>query len=627
MSTDWRYGLLFPLRTKGFSHLAAELQVDSENCSGAACKWVPATDGGGGSDLVREQLSFDFPGARAGEYSPVVTAALEELATHGGAEARGAVFTCSDVVEFILDLVGYTPDRPLHEMRLLEPSFGAGDFLLPAVRRLVSAWQARKKADSSPSDLIDVVRAVELHRETFHSTYAALVAFLAEEGFSARSATSLADAWLVQGDFLLVPLDDPFDFVVGNPPYVRQELIPGPLLAAYRKEFKTVYDRADLYIPFIERSLLALSKGGSLGFICSDRWMRNRYGQPLRKLVAEEFHLKVYVDMVDTPAFHSDVIAYPAITVISREAPGVTRIAHRPVIDRSALATLAKTLRAPSLPEAAGEVRQLAEVTNGSDPWLLESSEQMALIRRLEQHFPTLEEIRCKVGIGVATGADKAFIGDYLALDVEADRKLPLVTTKDIASGEVKWHGQGVINPFSDSGRLVRLEEYPRLRQYLESRREVIAARHCARKSPSNWYRTIDRITPSLAHRPKLLIPDIKGHAHVVFEEGKLYPHHNLYYITSEAWDLRALQAVLLSAVTRLFIATYSTKMRGGFLRFQAQYLRRVRIPHWADVPKTLRTELSQAAERLDLEACNSAVLQLYDLSSEERSVLGGNGV
>ncbi len=123
------------------------------------------------------------------------------------------------------------------------------------------------------------------------------------------------------------------------------------------------------------------------------------------------------------------------------------------------------------------------------------------------------------------------------------------------------------------------------------------------------------------------MIPDIKGHAHVVFEGGKFYPHHNLYHVTSEAWDLRALQAVLLSAVARLFIATYSTKMRGGFFRFQAQYLRRIRIPYWNDVPEMLRTELAEAAKRLDTEACNSAVFRLYGLSSEERSALGGNGV
>lgn len=555
-----------------------------------------------------------------------VMAATEALATEGGLEARGAIFTRSEVVDFILDLAGYTEDQLLHEKRLLEPSFGGGDFLLPIIQRLLSAWRAARPNGTEVDDLGDAIRAVELHHDTFRSTYAAVVALLKREGLSANAATALAGRWLSQGDFLLAPLEGQFDFVVGNPPYVRPELIPAPLLAEYRSRYQTMYDRADIYIPFIERSLTALSAGGNLGFICADRWMKNRYGGPLRSLVAERFHLKVYVDMVDTPAFHSDVIAYPAITIISREGGGATRIAHRPSIDRATLTTLAGLLSAPTLPKDAGPVRELARVTNGAEPWLLESSDQMALIRRLEGAFPLLEEAGCKVGIGVATGADKAFIGDFESLDVEPDRKLPLVTTKDIMTGEVQWRGQGVINPFAESGGVVDLGDYPRLRRYLEARRDVIAGRHCAKKAPANWYRTIDRITPALAARPKLLIPDIKGESHIVFEGGELYPSHNLYYVTSDDWDLRALQAVLLSAVSRLFVATYSTKMRGGFLRFQAQYLRRIRIPRWADVPEPLRRELAEAAIKRDVQACNRAVFRLYGLSHEERSALGGNG-
>ncbi|MCG9078503.1 Eco57I restriction-modification methylase domain-containing protein [Laribacter hongkongensis] len=553
-------------------------------------------------------------------------AATEALATEGGLEARGAIFTRSEVVDFILDLAGYTEDQPLHEKRLLEPSFGGGDFLLPIIQRLLSAWRAARPNGTAVDDLGDAIRAVELHHDTFRSTYAAVVALLKREGLSANAATALAGRWLSQGDFLLAPLEGQFDFVVGNPPYVRPELIPAPLLAEYRSRYQTMYDRADIYIPFIERSLTALSAGGNLGFICADRWMKNRYGGPLRSLVAERFHLKVYVDMVDTPAFHSDVIAYPAITIISREGGGATRIAHRPSIDRATLTTLAGLLSAQTLPKDAGPVRELARVTNGAEPWLLASSDQMALIRCLEGAFPLIEEAGCKVGIGVATGADKAFIGDFESLDVEPDRKLPLVTTKDIMTGEVQWRGQGVINPFAESGGVVDLGDYPRLRRYLEARRDVIAGRHCAKKAPANWYRTIDRITPALAARPKLLIPDIKGEAHIVFESGELYPHHNLYYVTSDDWDLRALQAVLLSAVSRLFVATYSTKMRGGFLRFQAQYLRRIRIPRWADVPEPLRRELAEAAIKRDVQACNRAVFRLYGLSREERSALGGNG-
>jgi hypothetical protein len=577
-------------------------------------------------NLTSRQLNLDLNGGLSGAHSAKVAAAIEKLSAASGTESRGAVFTRLEVVEFILDLVGYTEDKPLADNRLLEPSFGGGDFLLPAVSRLLRAWRADTGATSALDDLGGAIQAVELHRETFESTRAAVIALLMQEGLAKTIALALADRWLTHGDFLLAPLNGQFDFVVGNPPYVRQELIPAPLLAEYRGRYQTMYDRADLYIPFIERSLTTLSKGGSLGFICADRWMKNRYGGPLRSLVAEQFHLKIYVDMVDTPAFHSDVITYPAITIISRETPGATRIAHRPAVNRATLTKLAAALRANPLPKDCGSVRELARVTNGAEPWLLESADQMALIRRLEQQFPTLEEAGCMVGIGVATGADKAFIGDFNSLDVEPDRKLPLVTTGDIVSGEVKWRGQGVINPFADTGGLVDLRDYPRLHRYLEARQEIIAARHCAQKSPTHWYRTIGRITPSLAKKPMLLIPDIKGEAHIVFEGGNLYPHHNLYFVTSETWDLRALQAVMLSAVTRLFVATYSTKMRGGFLRFQAQYLRRLRLPHWRSVPASLRVELIDAAKKRDMQGCNRAAFKLYGLNHEEKSGLGGNG-
>jgi hypothetical protein len=576
--------------------------------------------------LATRQLAFDLLNDLRVPQSAGVDAAIEHMSTAACSDSRGAVFTRSEVVDFILDLTGYTVDQPLYSKCLLEPSFGAGDFLLPAIGRLLDAWQSVSAPGSPVEDLRDAIRAVELHRQTFLSTHPAVVSLLVRRGISLKNATALADFWLVQDDFLLTSLEGRFDLVVGNPPYVRQELIPAALLSQYRARYHTMYDRADLYIPFIERSLSLLASRGHLGFICSDRWMKNRYGGPLRSFIAGKFRLKIYVDMVDTPAFHSDVIAYPAITVISREVPGPTRIAHRPAINSAVLGRLADALRSENIPHGSDTVRELARVTNGAEPWLLESSDQMALIRRLEKCFPTLEEAGCTVGIGVATGADKAFIGDFEALDVEADRKLPLVMTKDIASGQVRWRGQGVINPFAESGGLVDLGGYPRLRKYLEQRKDVIAGRHCAQKAPQNWYRTIDRITPALAAKPKLLVPDIKGEAHVVFEEGKLYPHHNLYFVTSEEWELRALQAVLLSSLTRLFVATYSTKMRGGFLRFQAQYLRRIRVPRWSDVPAVMRAELKDAALKRDVKACDRAVFKLYGLTSEERSSVGGNG-
>ena len=560
------------------------------------------------------------------ELSPVPDA-VKALAA-AGKEERGAIFTRREVVDFILDLAGYTSDRKLYELRLLEPSFGDGDFLLPAISRLLeSAHRHGVPSDQFSRVLANALCGVELHEATFEKTKRAVIACLREADIDAVQARGLARSWLRQGDFLLQEFSETFDFVIGNPPYVRQELIPDILMTEYRTRFRTIYDRADLYIPFIEHSLNNLSERGVLGFICADRWMKNRYGGPLRKLVAESFHLRAYVDMVDTPAFHSDVIAYPAITVIAREKGGNSRVARRPEISAAALKKLSKALTAKKAPVDASGVRELQDIAAGAEPWILESFDQLAVVRRIESVFPVLEEAGCKVGIGVATGADRAFIGPLDELDVEPDRKLPLVMTRDIARGHVQWRGLGVINPFNDDGGLVDLKAYPKLRQYLEARKDQIAKRHIAEKSPANWYRTIDRIYPAIVAKPKLLIPDIKGEAHVVYERGELYPHHNLYYITSDEWNIKALQAVLLSGIARLFVSVYSTRMRGGYMRFQAQYLRRIRIPRWSDVSPVMRRELISAAERGDTAACNSAVFKLYGLSAAERAAIAGNGI
>lgn len=550
-----------------------------------------------------------------------IEAAVSHMAA-SGIEARGAIFTRREVVDFILDLIGYTHNVVLAECRLLEPSFGNGDFLLPAVERLIDSFRSHAaKGERMLDALYHSVRAVELHAETFEATRRELGDFLSKHEVRPQVRDALLDAWLIQGDFLLTDLPHSFTHVVGNPPYVRQELIPDALMAEYRRRFATIFDRADIYVPFIEHSLEHLVPGGMVGFICADRWMKNRYGGPLRKLVSERFHLKYYVDMVDTPAFHADVIAYPAITVIAAEQPGVTRVAHRPAIDIKELTTLAKSLRKGGA-AMNGHVTEIANVTAGEEPWVLDSFDHLAIARRLEQMLPTLEEAGCKVGIGVATGADEVFIDKFDALNVEPDRKLPLVMTRDIAEGTVAWRGFGVINPFGDDGTLVPLASYPKLAAYFSKHEAAIRGRHTSKKNPNGWYRTIDRIYPDLTHRPKLLIPDIKGKAHIVFEEGKLYPHHNLYYVVADDWDLRALQAVLLSKLARLFIGLYSTKMRGGYLRFQAQYLRRIRIPHWRDVSPALRKRLANAAIARDFDACNAAVFDLYKLNAEERAAL-----
>lgn len=553
--------------------------------------------------------------------APEIEAAISSMAEHDE-EGRGAVFTRTEVVSAILDLCGYRCDRPLHKMRLLEPSFGAGDFLLCAVQRL---WTAFLNGGGSPEKAFEAlqgaVTGVELHAATFDKTVEKLQAMLVGHGVSAADADALCNSWLIRDDFLLSRIDGHFDFVVGNPPYVRQERIPAALLSEYRRRFRTLYDRADLYVPFFEHALDLLADDGVLGYICANRWLKNRYGGPLREKITNGYWLKYFIDMEGANAFYSDVIAYPAITVLQRvalksAASHPTRAAGAEAVATQPLHALVDSLLGDS--DGSGAIAEFTLDAVGSAPLLLDDIPRLVMLRRIEHVFPTLEQADCKVGIGVATGCDRVFIDDLEALPVELNRKIPLVMARDLVDGAIRWGGKGVLNPFDSSGQLVPLKDFPKFKRYLNAHRDSVANRHVAQRDPEKWYRTIDRIQPGLLEKHKLLVPDIKGEGVFVIDEGQYYPHHNLYFITSEEWDLRALQTVLRSSMTLMIVATYCIRMAGGFLRFQAQYLRRIRIPHWRNVDESMRERLVAASLTRSQDEVDMPVFELYGLNSME---------
>ena len=527
-----------------------------------------------------------------------------------GREERGGVYTKREVVEFILDLVGYTSDQDLSQCRILEPSCGAGDFLSVIVKRLL---ESARKHGVAIAELGACLRAVDVGTAAIAEAQSMVETILLEEGVTAKVSKILLDQWFTHADFLMLEQPHRYTHIVGNPPYVRQEDLPKELLSLYRNCYATMYDRADLYVPFFERCLGLLADDAKLGFICSDRWMKNKYGGPLRKLVSTAYHLDCYIDMTGCPAFDQEVVAYPAVTVISRRHAHHTRACYRPKIDAETLTSMVPALREgashPSVVEA-------SDVVTGNEPWLLDDFQRLSVIRKIESKYSPLEQVGCKVSIGVATGADRVYISKEL--DVEPEAKLPLMTTRDIRNGEMNWQGSFVLNPFHEDGSLLELEQFPKFSAYIAEHEEIIRNRNVAKKNPNKWYRTIDRIYPSLLKKEKLLIPDIKGDANVVYDEGHYYPHHNLYYIVSEDWDLRALQAVLLSHVAQAFIATYSLRMRGDCLRYQAQYLRRIRLPQWSEVSSDLRQRLKRAATERDLAECDKLSQELYGLDDKE---------
>lgn len=528
-------------------------------------------------------------------------------------ETKGVVYTKRWVVELLLDLSGYCSDRNLVDVLAIEPAAGDGAFLGPIVERLVESCRT---FDRSLSECQDSLIAYELDEESAARARALVQETLMNCGVKRPLAKRLAEAWILNRDYLFDADSKQADFIIGNPPYVRLEDIPEEMASVYRNAYSTMRGRADLYVAFFEAALRQLKNGGVCAFICADRWMRNQYGAELRQLITSAYSVDMLLSLHNANAFDDEVDAYPAITVIRHKKQQSTVVASAGQevenIQPKQLATMLQTKGRDILPQ--GIHRAVVKTWfKGADPWPCHSPEQLALLRRLEDQFPLLE-MNAKVGIGVATGNDSVYITTDADL-VESSRLLKLALAKDVASGTVRWSGHYLVNPWNHDG-LVNLKTYPKLRAYYEQYAADLKKRHTAEKNASKWYKTIDRVNHILTDTHKLYIPDIKNTLEPVLDRGETYPHHNLYFIQSDEWDLEVLGGLLMSKVGQFFVESYGVRMRGGYLRFQAQYLRRIRVPAPQTLSKLQSHELRDAFRHRDRPRATQVALDLYGITA-----------
>ena len=530
------------------------------------------------------------------------------------AREAGVVYTKPWVVELVLDLAGYVPGRRLAELVALEPSAGDGAFLSAMVRRLVESCE---RHGIPLTEAGQAIQAFEIDPEAAEQAVGVVCETLKQLRVPAATAAKLARQWIKAADFLEASLCFPIaDFVIGNPPYIRLEEIPASKAAFYRSGFSAMRGRADIYVAFYQAALYQLKPGGVCAYICADRWMLNDYGSALREFITTEgYNVRHVIEAHDVPAFETEVSAYPAVTIIAREKQGPVTVSKAlPGIEKEKTTNLVSSITSlGSNPRI--KTTRFPDWFHGTEPWPCSSPEALKLLKHLEA---TCFPLECnltgtKIGIGVATGADKVFISPGKP-DIEPDRILPLALASDLKDGKVRWSGHCMANPWNANG-LVDLAEYPLLTQHLKPHHELLSSRHTAKKDRAeNWHKTIDRVNLGLFKKHKLYIADIKERLLPALDLGKTYPQHNLYWITSETWDIKVLGALLMSAVGEFFIHCYGVRMRGGYLRFQAQYLRRIRVPDPASISPKLADTLRHAFDTQDFELATKAAMEAYQI-------------
>ena len=306
-----------------------------------------------------------------------------------------------------------------------------------------------------------------------------------------------------------------FDFVVGNPPYVKLQNFRQVHadVADYLRNGRggqPVYSSTqtgnfDLYLPFIEKGIGLLNPTGRMGYIAPSLWLVNEYGEALRRRMVASRNLERWIDFKSFQIFE-EATTYTALQFFTRRANDTVRFVDAP---DGGLANVDWTDARRSIPYA-----DLADTEN----WSLLPREERAFIARMGDAHLRLDDPRiCRaVFQGLITSADSIFHltrlgpGVYQHEPNPADRRagqaryevrLEDTIMKPILSGvETKRYiapetDTYILFPYAvaDRASLLNLDEldtqFPLALAYLRSYEADLRKRENGAFDDATWYR------------------------------------------------------------------------------------------------------------------------------------------
>ncbi len=197
------------------------------------------------------------------------------------------VFTPEKYAKKLLDLVGYKKD--VINKKVLENSCGDGNILKEIVERIF------KEAIHNDYEKKVVIKAIEEN----------IWAYEVDENHILNCKKRLNDLaekygykeikWnIYKEDFLKQNIENKFDFVIGNPPYITYRELSIKDRIFIKENFITCQKgKFDYCYAFIEASLKALKDSGKLCYLIPGNIFKNQFGEELRKYMLPHLY-KIY---------------------------------------------------------------------------------------------------------------------------------------------------------------------------------------------------------------------------------------------------------------------------------------------------------------------------------------------
>jgi hypothetical protein len=483
-----------------------------------------------------------------------------------------------------------------------DPAVGDGVFALAAIDFLAAATGAAPRAIAEHCLFGTDVDAT--------AVVAARAAIARSTGASPRALA----AHLVVADALVHRWDRRFDAVIGNPPYIRQELIADkPALRGFE-----VYDGvADLYVYFVELAHRLLADDGRWCLVTPAKWLTAGYARPLRAFLARRSSLEGLVDLAplgrDGALFDAD--AFPCV------AWGRAGAVRGPVY-----ASVAATGANPADAIAArGHRHDRAAWRDG--PWHVSAPSDGALLARLAARWPALGDVAAPPSRGIVTGCNAAFVVDaatrarLVVADPAAAAWLrPLLRGRDVRPLHARPAERFVIaidrgTPI-DAVPAVVVAHLARFRSALAPRPPGHTGAWPGRKPGAYaWHELQDPIGERAAvGLPRLFYQDIQtAPACCIDPTGERVPDTTVWSLPT---DDPVLLALLCSRLYMWIARRRFPPALNGAVRPKRAYITALPV---ATADAATRAHIAALVAGADLPALDAAVLDLYELSAAER--------
>lgn len=382
-----------------------------------------------------------------------------------------------------------------------------------------------------------------------------------------------------------------FDVVLGNPPYVRMELIK-PMKPWLEKRYEVVADRADLYAYFFERGIKLLKPGGRLGYISSATFFKTGSGAPLRDFLRKNATIETVIDFGDHQIFEG-VTTYPAILTMRAGAPQEGHELQFWTIDAMPADSFADAFDDAAKPFPQSEL--------GRGSWELEGEALRALRAKIMAGRPTLKEVYGSPLYGIKTGLNEAFVIDtptkerLCAADPRSAELLkPWLEGKDLKRWRAEPRGLWII--YIPKNR-VRIDDYPAIRDWLLPFKEQLEKR----ATKQEWFelqQAQEAFAPAMTADKIGYIDMAMSPSFSVQRKGEFYANTAYFFPTSDLFLLG-----LLNTPIGWFIwSGFAAMARGGVRRLFTQHVEQTPIPvaskHQRDEVAALAGAAQTAAEK-----------------------------